>query len=71
MTRLDRVIKALNDYDDLVEELAIRNGDNSQNNAQKKLREEVKLLVAELKRYGCRRDEKYLSMGFYSHPKND
>ena len=30
MTRLDRVIKVFNDYDDLVEELALRNGDNSQ-----------------------------------------
>ena len=71
MTRLNRIIKAFNDYDDLVDELALRNSDSSQNNAQKKLREEVKFLIAELKRYGCRRDEKYLKMGYYAHPKND
>lgn len=71
MARLDRIIKAFNDYDDLVDELALRNSDSSQINAQKKLREEVKFLIAELKRYGCRRDEKYLKMGYYAHPKND
>lgn len=33
MTRLDKIIKAFNDYDNLVEELALRNSDNSQSNA--------------------------------------
>lgn len=55
MTRLDRIIKAFNDYDDLVDELALRNSDSSQNNAQKKLREEVSALINELEQHGCRR----------------
>lgn len=55
MTRLDRVIKAFNDYDEIVEELSLRNSDNSQNSALEKLRNEVLLLVDELKRHGCRR----------------
>lgn len=55
MTRLDRIIQAFNDYDDLVEELALRNSDNSQNNDLNKLRDEVSILIGELKRHGCRR----------------
>jgi hypothetical protein len=55
MTRLDRIIQAFHDYDYLVNELTIRNNDNSQNNAQKKLRKEVSELIKELERYGCRR----------------
>lgn len=55
MTRLDRIIQAFHDYDYLVNELALRNSDSSQNNAQKKLREEVSELIKELERYGCRR----------------
>lgn len=56
MTRLDRIIKAFNDYDNLVEELALRNSDNSQNGELKELRNEVSLLIGELKRHGCRRE---------------
>lgn len=55
MTRLDRIIKAFNDYDDLVEELALRNSDNSQDRTLKELRDRVSLLIGELKRHGCRR----------------
>lgn len=55
MTRLDRIIKAFNDYNDLVDELALRNSDSSQNNAQKKLIEEVLVLINELEQHGCRR----------------
>ena len=35
----------------------------------KELRKEVKSLIAELKRYDCRRDEEYLKWGFYCSPK--
>ena len=55
MTRLERIIKAFDDYDDLVDELALRNHDSSQNNAQKKLKEDVSVLIEELEQHGCRR----------------
>lgn len=55
MTRLERIIQAFHNYDNLVNELALINGDNSQNNAQIKLRKEVSELIKELERYGCRR----------------
>ena len=55
MTRLERIIKAFNDYDDLVEELALRNSDGSQNNVLKELRNEVSMLIEELEKHGCRR----------------
>jgi hypothetical protein len=55
MTRLERIIQAFHDYDNLVDELALRNSDSSQNNAQKKLREEVLVLINELEQHGCRR----------------
>lgn len=55
MTRLDRIIKCFNDYDDLIEELAIRNSDNSQNRELQALRHKVDILIMELKNYGCRR----------------
>ena len=58
MTRLDRIIEVFNDYDDLVEELALRNGDNSQRNALKDIRARVAVLIYELESHGCRR--KYL-----------
>ena len=57
MTRLDRIIKAFNDYDDLVDELALRNSDPSQNNTQKELRDRVSVLIDELTRHGCRRKD--------------
>lgn len=56
MTRLERIIKAFNDYDDLVDELGLRNHDSSQNNKLNKLRDEVSVLIGELKRHGCRRE---------------
>ena len=56
MTRLNRIIKVFNDYDDLVEELALRNSDNSQNKALEELRHKVDILVWELKNHGCRRE---------------
>lgn len=55
MTRLERVIQAFNDYDNLVKELVFNNNDNSKDNELEEIRENVSLLVGELKRYGCRR----------------
>ena len=55
MTRLDRVIKGFNDYDNFVKDLMLRTNDNIKEAELKKLRNEVSLLIGELKRYGCRR----------------
>lgn len=68
MTRLERIIKAFNKYDEIVDDLAYNNNDGSRELVVKELRKEVKSLIAELKRYGCRRDEKYLKWGFYGSP---
>ena len=56
MTRLNRVIKMFNDYDDLVKTIAFKNGDNSQDEALKELRRKVDFLVWELRSHGCRRE---------------
>ena len=57
MTRLDRIIKAFNDYDEMVENLSWDNNDGTYERELKKLREDVSELIAELKRYGCRRKD--------------
>lgn len=57
MTRLDRIKKAFNDYDEMVENLAWDNNDGAYEYELRRLREEVKLLVDELERYGCRRKD--------------
>ena len=51
MTRLDRIIKAFNDYDKLAQNCTDKHALNN-------LQLEVSLLIGELKRYGCRRNEK-------------
>ena len=56
MTRLDRIIKLIHDYDYLVEELELRNNDTNQHHVLETLRKESSLLIEELKRYGCRRE---------------
>jgi plasmid stabilization system protein ParE len=71
MTRLERIIKAFNEYDEIVDDLAYNNNDGSREHVVKELRKEVKSLIAELKRYGCRRDEEYLKWGFYGSPKEN
>lgn len=68
MTRLERIIKAFNDYDEIVDDLAYNNNDGSRELVLKELRKEVKSLIHELKRYGCRRDEEYLKWEFYNIP---
>ena len=68
MTRLGRIIKAFNEYDEIVDDLAYNNNDGSREHVIKELRKEVKSLINELKRYGCRRDEEYLKWGFYNIP---
>lgn len=60
MTRLDRVIKAFNDYDRLVQELASWLDEPEAVVAEyrvNKIREAVSLLIGELNRYGCRRKD--------------
>ena len=58
MTRLDRVIKGFNDYDNLVKQL-IEWLDEVEGTVAEyrvnKIRDEISLLIGELKRYGCRR----------------
>ena len=64
MTRLERVIQAFNDYDNLVEDLRDRVADYSGSRCDvfldiklKDLRDEVSVLIGELKRHGCRRKD--------------
>lgn len=66
MTRLDRVIKAFNDYDNFVknnsfigqyEELGWDYTTTEAYAELNKIRNEVSLLIGELKRYGCRRKD--------------
>ncbi len=60
MTRLDRVIKGFNDYDSLVKQLIewLDEVDGAVAEYRvNKIRDEVSLLVGELKRYGCRRKD--------------
>jgi hypothetical protein len=63
MTRLDRVIKGFNDYDKLVQELTSLLDERESiiesivaEQRVNKVREEVSVLIGELKRHGCRRE---------------
>lgn len=60
MTRLDRVIKAFNDYDNLVKSLIMMldeiDGAVAEHRVNK-LINEISPLISELKRYGCRRND--------------
>lgn len=62
MTRLDRIIKGFNDYDNLVKQLIEWldeiNGTVAEDRVTK-LRAEISPLIGELKRYGCRRSDSY------------
>lgn len=58
MTRLDRVIKAFNDYDNLVKSIILWLDEIDGAVAEyrvNKLRNEISPLIGELKRHGCRR----------------
>ena len=60
MTRLDRVIKGFNDYDNLVKQLIEWLDEVDGTVAEyrvNKLRNEISPLIGELKRYGCRRND--------------
>ena len=63
MTRLDKVIKGFNDYDNLIKELTswLNNYDEYDSMVAElkvnKIRKEVTPLIGELKRYGCRREK--------------
>ena len=56
MTRLDRIISAFNDYDEIVENLTWDHNDGTYERELKKLRKEVSELITELKMHGCRRE---------------
>ena len=57
MTRLNRVIKGFNDYDRFLEELVIKANDRIKEDQLNRLKNDVSLLIGELKRYGCRREK--------------
>lgn len=67
MTRLNRIIKSFNDYDNLIKELLewFNESDNILINAEgivakhrlSKIQDDTSLLISELKRYGCRREK--------------
>ena len=63
MTRLNRVIKTFNDYDNLIIELISWLENNNLNYDAivaelrvEAIRKETSILVGELKRFGCRRE---------------
>ena len=66
MTRLERVIKAFNDYDNFVKDNTLigflQYGKTKFNTAQEqdkeinRIRNEVSILIGELRRHGCRRE---------------
>ena len=63
MTRLNRVIKCFNDYDNLVKQLIEQSdkwpGEIHKAVAESKvnnIRDDANMLIGELKRYGCRRE---------------
>lgn len=60
MTRLDRIIKGFNDYDNLAKSLIMMLDEVDGTVAEyrvNKIRDEISLLVGELTRYGCRRKD--------------
>ena len=58
MTRLDRVIKGFNDYDKLCSTYIDDTDDTISRRQLQELRNEVSLLVGELRRFGCRKENK-------------
>lgn len=66
MTRLDRIIKAFNDYDNFVKKSTVVGflesrcipDDSPSKKELDRIRDDVSILIGELKRYGCRRKER-------------
>jgi hypothetical protein len=58
MTRLDRIIKGFNDYDRLVSTYIDDTDETISRRQLSELRNEVSLLIGELKRFGCRKENK-------------
>ena len=58
MQRVQRIIKGFNEYDKLLEEMINKTGDKVKEYQLNQLRNEVSLLVGELRRFGCRRETK-------------
>ncbi len=65
MTRLDRIIKAFNDYDNFVKKNTVvglfeqegRICELPEREELNNIRNEVSILIGELKRHGCRRKD--------------
>ena len=57
MTRLDRIIKGFNEYDKLCSTYIDDTDDTISRRHLKELRNEVSLLIGELKRFGCRKEK--------------
>ena len=65
MTRLNRIIQAFNDYDNFVKNNTVVGfleskhiEDNSlEKNELDRIRNDVSILIGELKRYGCRKQD--------------
>lgn len=57
MTRLQRVIKGFKDYDNFVQDLQLKTNTNYKELELQLLRQDIGLLINELKRYGCRREQ--------------
>ena len=58
MQRVQRIIKGFNEYDKLLVEMINKTGDKVKEYQLNQLRNEVSLLVGELRRFGCRRETK-------------
>ena len=65
MTRLNRIIQAFNDYDNFVKNNTVVGfleskhieDDSLEKNELERIRYEVSILIGELKRYGCRKQD--------------
>lgn len=58
MTRLQRIINAFNNYDNFVKKLLKDEPSDTDQMTLTEIRNEVSLLIGELKRYGCQKQKK-------------
>lgn len=56
MTRLNRIIKSFTDYSNFIEDIMLRTNDKRKEAEYLKLKQDVDVLICELRRYGCRRE---------------